>query len=127
MRVHLLVVVFAAGCGGSVKRSAPRVDVATAPACATAPFSCAAGTTCTQVSSDAGFACLPEGDFAPGERCLAGSNASTCLSGSMCILFTTDTLPSQLGLCRSLCDDSHPCASSRCTCLARVETICVCE
>ena len=101
---------FAAACSSSTS------DASTTQGCASNPFTCAAGETCSVKDSTGAFACITSGSGAKGSSCLNTAGMTTCGDGLTCL----QTMQSG-GQCTNYCDATHACATGE-TCSAAAIT-----
>lgn len=77
--------------------------------CASSPFSCPAGQTCSAKDTSGAFTCMPSGASNKGDACQNTPGATTCGDGLVCLQTSVAG-----GQCAPYCEASgtaHPCAS----------------
>jgi hypothetical protein len=92
----LFVMVLAAGSSVACSSTSP----SSAPdGCASNPFSCPAGQTCSAKDTSGAFACLPSGSGKKGDACLNTPGSTTCGDKLVCL-----QLVQSGGSCTSFCE-----------------------
>jgi hypothetical protein len=114
MRIPSLV--FAAACTlasvyGVVACSSSTSDSST-EGCASNPFTCPAGQTCSAKDTSGAFACLTSGSGTKGSSCLNTPGMTSCGDGLTCLQVVQSG-----GQCTNYCDATHVCAAGE-TCSA---------
>lgn len=114
MRIPSLVLAAActlASVYGVVACSSSTSDSST-EGCASSPFTCGAGQTCSAKDATGAFACITSGSGAKGSSCVNTPGMTTCGDGLTCLQLTQSG-----GQCTNYCDTTHVCAAGE-TCSA---------
>lgn len=108
--------------GGSAVMACSSSSSSADPGCATNPFTCAAGTTCSAADTSGTFACLPSGPGAKGSACTNTVGKTTCGDTLVCL-----QLSQAGGQCVRFCENgagsgsAHACASGETCAPARLQ------
>jgi hypothetical protein len=90
-------------------------DSSSAETCASSPFSCPAGETCSAKDATGAFACIKSGNGTKGSACINTPGMTTCGDGLTCLQVVQSG-----GQCTNYCEvgsTTHGCASTE-TCTA---------